>query len=92
VLEIVDVTLSVTETLCDYTGDIEATTGDRLSSKLGRFLIKRATGLVAILSFRSGASGLLKFNMCISLLVRFRSSIFSAVKLFGVIGDFAAFD
>ena len=48
VLEIVETTFSDIETLLDSTGERTAC-GDRLSSKLGRFLITLA-GLVAILN------------------------------------------
>jgi len=77
VLEIVEITFSDTETLTDCTGESVATTGDRLSRRFGRFLIRFA-GLVAILSLVSKGSGLLKFSIGIPELLRFLTSILSA--------------
>jgi hypothetical protein len=77
VLEIVEITFSDTETSTDFTGETFATTGDRLSRRFGRFLIKFA-GLVAILSLLSRASGLLKLRIGTPELLKFFTSIFSA--------------
>lgn len=76
-LEIVEITLSDTETLTDCTGERVVTTGDRLSRRFGRFFMRFA-GLVAILSLLSSGSGLLKFSIGIPELLRFFTSIFSA--------------
>lgn len=91
VLDIVDMTLlSELETLTDWTGESTAT-GDRLSSRFGRFRIWLA-GLVAILKNLplSKASGLLKFKTGISELVKTFPAKLSPDWLCGVWGDFAA--